>query len=234
MSPERKLIVNADDFGLSPGVNHGIVEGYDYGIVTSASLMVHKPAAAQAAALARDRPRLSLGLHIDIGEWKYERGQWVAAYERASQDDPWALKDAVNKQLELFRSLTGAEPTHLDSHQHVHMRDPLRLILSDLADQLSVPLRHFNPCISYCSAFYGQDEQGNSLAGRLKASFLVRIIQTLPDGITELGCHPAAKLDFESTYHHERLEELEALCSLVVAEALAHQRVLLVSFSTVV
>ena len=63
----RHLIVNADDFGLSAGVNRGIVEAYDNGIVTSASLMVHKPAAAQAAALARSRPSLGLGLHIDIG-----------------------------------------------------------------------------------------------------------------------------------------------------------------------
>ena len=50
MSPSRILIVNADDFGLSAGVNCGIVEAHDKGIVTSASLMVHMPAAAEAVA----------------------------------------------------------------------------------------------------------------------------------------------------------------------------------------
>ena len=48
----------------------GIVKAYDSGIVTSASLMVHMPAAAEAAALARERPLLSLGLHLDVGEWR--------------------------------------------------------------------------------------------------------------------------------------------------------------------
>jgi chitin disaccharide deacetylase len=231
MPPSRRLIVNADDFGLSAGVNRGIVEAHDNGIVTSASLMVHKPAAAQAAALARNRPRLSLGLHIDVGEWKYERGRWVPVYERASQDDPLALKAAVVEQVELFRRLTGAEPTHLDSHQHFHKRDPLRFIVCQLAAQLAVPLRHFHPDVSYRGDFYGQDEKGQPLAERLTASLLVNIIETLHEGVTELGCHPAANLDFQSPYYQERLEELEALCSPVAVEALERERVLLSSFA---
>ena len=55
MSPSRILIVNADDFGLSAGVNCGIAEAHDEGIVTSASLMVHMPAAAEAVTLVRNR-----------------------------------------------------------------------------------------------------------------------------------------------------------------------------------
>lgn len=230
-SKERLLIVNADDFGLSTGVNRGIVEAHDNGIVTSASLMVHQPAAAQAAALARNRPLLSLGLHIDIGEWRHDSDRWFPVYERAPQNDPKALEAAVDEQLDLFRRLVGAEPTHLDSHQHAHKRDPLRSIVHRLAAQLDVPVRHFCAGVSYCGDFYGQEAEGRPLAGRLRASFLVGIIETLHNDVTELCCHPAAELDFESTYQQERLEELEVLCSPIVAQTIQRARVVLSSFA---
>ena len=72
----RFLIVNADDFGLSPGVNRGILETHERGILTAASLMVRAPAAAEAAAAAHDHPRLSVGLHLDLGEWICRDGAW--------------------------------------------------------------------------------------------------------------------------------------------------------------
>jgi predicted glycoside hydrolase/deacetylase ChbG (UPF0249 family) len=229
----RHLIVNADDFGLSAGVNRGVVAAHDNGIVTSASLMVHMPAAAEAAALARTRPLLSVGLHIDIGEWRYERGRWIPVYERAPQSDPLALEAAVVDQVELFRCLTGAVPTHLDSHQHVHNREPLRSIISGLATQLDVPVRHSGRKLLYRGEFYGQNEKGQLLPEHLTASFLVSIIETLSEGVTELSCHPALKLDFQSPYRRERLEELKALCSPVVIEALKRERVSLASFLSV-
>src|SRR5437764_14850027 len=78
---ERELIVNADDFGRSPATNDGIIRGHEHGIVTSASLMVRWPAAVEAARYARRHPGLSLGLHVDLGEWAYLDGQWVLVYE---------------------------------------------------------------------------------------------------------------------------------------------------------
>jgi predicted glycoside hydrolase/deacetylase ChbG (UPF0249 family) len=65
---ERTLIVNADDFGLTSGVNAGIARAHEEGILTSASLMVRWPAAAEAAAYAARTPGLSVGLHVDLGE----------------------------------------------------------------------------------------------------------------------------------------------------------------------
>jgi len=233
MTVERCLIVNADDFGLSAGVNRGVIRAHDKGIVTSASLMVHMPAAAQAVALARSRPSLSLGLHVDIGEWYYENGRWIAQYQRALPNDLQALKAAVCAQLELFRCLTDTQPTHLDSHQHVHKREPIRSILCELAMELGVPLRHFHPGLSYEGAFYGQDGEGTSLSGRIKDSFLVEIIQTLNCEVTELCCHPAAEVDFRSHYSNERLQELEALCSPIVFEAIVRERVSLASFANI-
>jgi hypothetical protein len=71
----KYLIVNADDFGLSPDVNQGIVTAHEQGIVTSASLMVRWPAAAAAGAFGRDHPALSLGLHLDLGECTFRNGR---------------------------------------------------------------------------------------------------------------------------------------------------------------
>ena len=65
----RFLIVNADDFGQSAGVNRGVAMAHEQGIVTSASLMVRWPAATGAAAFGRAHPGLSVGLHVDLGEW---------------------------------------------------------------------------------------------------------------------------------------------------------------------
>ena len=129
----RALIVNADDFGLTAGINHGIAQAHEEGIVTSASLMTEQPAAEAAAAYARAHPDLSVGLHVDLGEWKFEADEWRQLYER-SQDG----------QLERFRELVGRDPTHLDSHQHVHLREPARSALIELAAELGVALRHFD------------------------------------------------------------------------------------------
>jgi len=62
----KYLIVNADDFGASMGINRGILEAHQRGIVTSASLMVNMPAAKEAALLSRDVPDLSVGLHVNF------------------------------------------------------------------------------------------------------------------------------------------------------------------------
>ena len=144
---DRYLIVNADDFGSSAGVDRGIVEAHERGIVTSASLMVRGASAAEAAAYARARPELSVGLHVDLGEWVYRNGEWAMLYEVAPAEDERAVREEFDRQLARFQDLVGREPTHLDSHQHVHRHDPLRSLMVDAAGRLSVPLRHFDPRI---------------------------------------------------------------------------------------
>ncbi len=128
--PVRALIVNADDFGLASGVNDGIVEAHRAGIVTSGSLMVERPSAAEAAALARRHPALSVGLHFDDHR--------AAAGEL---DDPsWTAREFA-RQLERFRALVGAEPTHVDSHHHVHLDARRIATFKRLVAPLGVPLR---------------------------------------------------------------------------------------------
>jgi predicted glycoside hydrolase/deacetylase ChbG (UPF0249 family) len=129
----KRLIVNADDFGLSISVNDGIVRAHTDGIVTSTSLMVRQPAAEAAAAAARTLPGLSVGLHVDIAEWERHGDAWRTLYEWAAPDDPEAVRTEVQAQLERFERLLGRMPTHLDSHQHLHRSEPLRSTLLAIA-----------------------------------------------------------------------------------------------------
>src|SRR5829696_7273358 len=149
----RYLIVNADDLGLSGGVNAGIVAAHEGGVVTSASLMVKRPAAAAAAEIARRLPSLAVGLHIEIAEWVYEDGGWRLAFGQCDANDQDAVEAECREQLATFRSLLGRDPTHLDSHQHAHMSEPVGLVAKTLADELDVPLR--GERIRYEGRFYG-------------------------------------------------------------------------------
>ena len=205
--PARHVIVNADDFGQSAGVNRGIIEAHERGIVTSASLMVRWPQAAEAAAYGRSHPQFSLGLHFDLGEWGRRDGAWVMLYDVGASADAAAVAREASRQLARFRELTGQEPTHLDSHQHVHRREPARSVLLDLADRLGVPLRHFNDRVTYCGDFYGQTKDGASFPEAISVESLVRTLQALPEGVTELACHPGLDEDLDSMYARERLAE---------------------------
>jgi predicted glycoside hydrolase/deacetylase ChbG (UPF0249 family) len=208
----RTLIVNADDLGRSPGINEGVVEAFERGIVTSASLMARWPAAAPAAKLAHERPALSVGLHVDLAEWTLRHGAWRPVYERVPVDDAGAVAKEVDSQLELFHALIGQEPSHLDSHQHVHHSLVVGSILRDRAARLGVPLRGENRGIRYCGAFYGQLETGEPYLEGITVDGLLETLARLTDGVTELGCHPALRVDFDSSYGIERLQELRSLC----------------------
>jgi predicted glycoside hydrolase/deacetylase ChbG (UPF0249 family) len=229
MTPVRALIVNADDFGQSPGVNRGIVEAHEHGIVTSTSLMVRWPAAREAAGYARGRPGLSVGLHLDLGEWALRDDEWVARYEVVPTSDACQVAAEVARQINAFRELLGRDPTHVDSHQHVHRDEATRSIVLAAAAELGVHVRHFGRA-QYCGAFYGQDARGDSLADALSPGALVGILRELPPGLSELCCHPGYADDLDTTYRTERAVEVRTLCSAPVREALDEFGIRLVSF----
>ena len=230
---QRCLIVNADDFGQSPGVNRGIIEAHEHGIVTSASLMVRGTGAAEAAAYTREHPGLSLGLHFDFGEWARRDGQWVKLYEVVPEHDIMAVANEASRQFAMFRRLVGKDPSHLDSHQHAHRGRRLRLVFIEIARWLSVPLRNVTPGIHYCGSFYGQDAQGRPLRGFITVKALMKILAGLPPGFTELGCHPGDGGDLDSMYLAERAQEVRALCDPRVRAALADMDIQLCSFHDV-
>ena len=226
----RYLIVNADDFGLSDGVNRGIIEAAERGIVTSASLMVRQPAAASAAAYAREHGKISVGLHLDLGEWIYRHHEWVPLYSVVPTENAPAVRSEVGRQLAEFHRLVGRPPTHLDSHQHVHRREPVRSIMVKLSRQLRVPLRELDSRIHYCGDFYGQTGEGKRLAGVLSVAGLKRILASLPPGITELGCHPGYGEGLNTMYRAERALETKVLCRPEARAALTRLGITLCSF----
>ena len=226
----RFLIVNADDFGLSAGVNAGIIAAHERGIVTSTSLMTRWPAAAAAAEYARAHPDFGVGLHLDLGEWACRDGEWSPKYHVVPTDDARLVRDEVRRQLDDFRRLVGREPDHVDSHQHVHRDEPARSAAAEVAADVGVPLRHFTDDIEYCGSLYGQDEFGHSVPERVSVEALTGIIRGLPTGVTELCCHPAAAPDVDTMYMEERLIELRSLCDPRVSDALRDARVRLVTF----
>jgi predicted glycoside hydrolase/deacetylase ChbG (UPF0249 family) len=233
MAGPRLLVVNADDFGRSRGVNAGVLAAHERGIVTSASLMVRWPAAREAADYARERPQLGIGLHLDLGEWVYADGTWAPLYEVVRLNDDDAVHDEISRQVDRFRELTGRDPTHVDSHQHVHRREPVRAAALELARALSVPLRGCTPRIRYRGEFYGQCEDGTPLPDAIAVASLVRLLGGLDPGTTELGCHPGAADGLPGVYAKERAQEVEALCHPTVAKAIEREGIKLVSFAEV-
>lgn len=230
MAQARNLIVNADDFGLSPAVNAGVLRGHAHGIVTSASLMVRKPGATEAVRLAREHPGLALGLHLDLAQWDYRDGGWTPVYQRCDAEDPRAVAVECRSQLELFRRLTGHEPTHVDSHQHLHDSEPVSAVVTQMCVEIGVPLRGRQ--IPYEGGFYGQTGHGEALPESIGVERLSALIRDLPRGWTELGCHPGEGVKLaESSYAQERERELSALCDPALEPLLARESVRLCSFA---
>jgi predicted glycoside hydrolase/deacetylase ChbG (UPF0249 family) len=226
----RWLIVNADDFGRSSAINRGVAHAHQHGIVTSASLMVRWPAAVGAAECAHANPKLSVGLHVDLGEWSYENREWIRVYQVVEEEDPDAIRSEVLRQLAAFRLLIGRDPSHLDSHQHVHREEPVRSVLWQVAQGVSIPLRECASGVRYCGDFYGQTAHGSPFPEGISVSNLLRLVARLRPGVTELGCHPGRTEDLDSMYGRERVQELRALCDPRVRAALGVHRVELCSF----
>jgi predicted glycoside hydrolase/deacetylase ChbG (UPF0249 family) len=149
------LIVNADDFGWTEGVNEGIIDAHRRGIVTSATLLAGGRATQDAAQLAIATPTLGVGVHL-----AYQLGAVLVDPRRLSKifrtdGTPrlntlrlW-LRVTIDKQArrqlkEHFRSQIenvldlGIQPTHLDTHKHIHYWPAVNHIVCELADEFSI------------------------------------------------------------------------------------------------
>ncbi len=227
---KRYLIVNADDFGRSRGINRGIVRAHELGIVTSASLMVRWPAAIEAAMYGYEHPDLSLGLHLDLEEVSWDHGAWVQSYQVVDGCDSNAVEREALLQLEAFRRITGKNPTHLDSHQCIHQNEPIRAVLTGIADWLGIPVRGFSWRVQHCGDFYGQDSKGRPAPQSITVEGFGRTVAALGPGVTELSCHPGETGDWDSMYMAERERELQTLCDLRVHSKLVELGIELCSF----
>ncbi len=229
---ERVLVVNADDFGMTRGINRGILRAHRDGIVTSASLMVFRPAAVAAVAAARRHPGLGLGLHIELGSWRRRGGEWISDGHAVDTDDADAVSASVAAQLERFVRMTGRAATHLDSHQHLHLEGAARGVIEALGRRLDVPVRGLAADVATVGDFFGQDRHGVSYPEWVSADALLRIVRSIPAGTTELVCHPGAGDDAPDDYRNERALELEALCDVSVADAIDELGIDLRAFGT--
>ncbi len=215
------LIVNADDLGQTPGINRGIREAHERGIVTSASLMVDEPGSEEAAHLGAELPELSIGLHVKITDEQ--------ARPTIDLSAPATLRAELAHQLERFRALIGRDPAHLDSHHNVHFRTDASPPFAEVAESLGLVLRGCSR-IRYFPSFYGQWDGQTHLEQIGTNGLLTMIEAEVSDGFTELGCHPGyVDPTLDSTYSIERETELGTLCDPLVSARLDELGVELVS-----
>lgn len=242
----KRLIVNADDFGLTRQVNQAIINGHFFGLISSTSLLANGQAFESAVALSREAPRLGVGVHLNPTEGKpvapassipsLVNGQGCFARKpghlwralilgRVSTVD---IERELRAQIEKVLA-AGIVVTHLDSHKHVHALPILGRMTIKLARQYGIPaircvaerwsavgclLGRFPRAkttifrqllnsytlalvsrgwsrqlrragIAYASHFYGITP-----TGLLDEELLREILCHLPDGTSELMCHP--------------------------------------------
>jgi predicted glycoside hydrolase/deacetylase ChbG (UPF0249 family) len=217
------LIVNADDFGYGRGINRGILEAHRQGVVTSATLVVNAPFTAEAVAIARDNPGLSVGLHVNFTN---------EADRLCEFDDPAVCRVELRRQFDRFLELLGRLPTHLDSHQHVHRRRTTNATFLELATEHGLPLRDHSPVV-FKGGFYGQWEYGVGEPDKVSLEQLERILrrELVAPGIWELACHPGYfDPEFEAVYHREREWELRTLTDPRLRAVLAEEGIRLIGF----
>jgi len=151
-----KLIVHADDFGLSEKVNEGIIQAHRTGIVTSASIIANGVAFEHAAELCHATPTLDVGVHLTLVEEKplSDKGDIPSLVDKSGCFYNPATAfirryllshisfDEVRYELDLqVRKVaaSGVEVTHLDGHQHIHMLPRISRIVSQLARKYNIP-----------------------------------------------------------------------------------------------
>jgi hopanoid biosynthesis associated protein HpnK len=161
-----RLIVNADDFGLSHSVNEAVIRAHREGILTTASLMVNEPAFDKAVKLAREHPKLGVGLHLTLlqghsslppekipglvntrGEFpNYPVGVGMKYFLRSSLREQ--LRTEIHAQFEKFHA-TGLLLDHVNGHLHLHLHPTIFKILMEDSDQLGIRhLRLTRDCLS--------------------------------------------------------------------------------------
>ena len=251
MTARKRLIVNADDFGRTAGINRGVVQAHERGIVTSTTLMVNYAPAAEAAAMAKQNAGLGVGLHVQltggapllppeqIRSLVDFQGRLPAKPDGLGQANPAEVLAEARAQLKRFRELMGREPTHMDSHHHSHRESSAVLdALCTLSWETGLPVRNASAAVrerlgregirttdSFVEDFY---DKGVTL------DEVVRILGDLPAGTTELMCHPAVvddELRATSGYAEPRTRELQVLTNRELRQVIQAAGIQLITFA---
>jgi predicted glycoside hydrolase/deacetylase ChbG (UPF0249 family) len=245
------LIVNADDFGRTPGVNAGTIEAHLNGIVTSATVMVLEKSARQGIREALERaPQLSLGLHFVITGGGSPAsaaasvptlapgGRFVRNAEAMAETIPEEeIRRELLAQLALFELAAGRPPSHIDSHHHAALHASVQATFAAVAQGRGLPVRASSPRARdelraaglkvpdfFLKSFYRDGVSFEKLAA---------LLFNVPHGTTELMCHPGhadEALLQGSSYAKEREKELEILCDAAVRDVVEKNGIELIGF----
>jgi chitin disaccharide deacetylase len=227
------IIVNADDFGYSRGVNYGILDSHLNGIVNSTSLMMNMFGTDHAIELAKKNPSLQVGIHLvltcgkpllqDVPSLVDTNGNFKRL-SRLKGNMDISLSDLEREwsaQIEKFLA-SGLNLTHIDSHHHVHTFNEFLPVIQKLANKFQLPVRTngyeriegVEAFSDVCLVdFYGDGVTSN-------------YFQLLPERVkkgqkVEVMCHPAyldSYLLSGSSYTHDRLKEIDVLTTVKLPE----------------
>jgi predicted glycoside hydrolase/deacetylase ChbG (UPF0249 family) len=239
----KRLIVNGDDFGLHPLINLGIIEAHQHGILTSTSLVACGSAFDEAVALALKNPSLGVGIHLTfvaersisppeqipslLGKNNKFLTSWRGVIIRLlhGRIRPEEIRKEAAAQISKVLD-AGITPTHVDSHQHLHLLPAFRKVILPLIEQFHIPgiriikreivpqhrgwksrgLEYYSRRAMSQVKKYGlwcpDFVAGTSLGGHWSLETLRTLLSNLPDGVTEIICHPGRN-DTELSKHFD-------------------------------
>lgn len=235
-----KLIVNSDDFGLTPGVNRGIIDALKRGILRSTTAMMNMPAIEMAVDLAKENPELGVGIHLVLTAGKPildthktivdENGNFLknAVLMKKTDVDVEEVYAEYVAQMEKYIKLFGHKPTHIDGHHHTHALPQTIEATRRLAKTYGIKyIRHVDSDVAFIHNFYGPLTDYNQFETTLK--------QHLDAEYVELMCH-VAFIDVDliqcSTYNFDRVRELETLIGSKAKDFVKENNIELVNFNS--
>jgi len=221
-----KVIINADDFGLSRGVNYGIIDTHLKGIVTSATMMMNAKATKHAISLAKDTPSLKVGVHLvltwgkplldDVPSLVDETGKFKKQIVVYSNPFSISLDDLEREWTAQIEKCLDVDltPSHLDSHHHVHGIKEFYPVIKKLSDKYKLPVRnagaHFTDIQTLTDIFLDDFYDDGVVE-----SYFERLHERVEDGKSiEVMTHPAyldETLKQESSYTMQRIKETKIL-----------------------
>ena len=239
----KKLIINADDFGVTEGVNKGVIDSHTDGVLTSATMLVNMPFTEQAFGEAKKYPDLGVGIHLaatigkplvpDAKSFTDAEGNFLKLANYLGGDvvaDVEELYIEWKAQIEQFIRLAGKLPTHIDSHHHVHTLPQHHGIVAQLAKEYDLPVRQSEAFLdTYEHATFMMDFYGDDLT----VSTITDALETDVE-IMEVMCHPAyldQRTYESSSYNLPRMKEMEILRSEALRGFIQQNGIQLITFA---
>ncbi len=238
---EKYLIMNADDFGLSPAVSEGIIQAVRFGTISSVSLMVNMPGFKHAVQLARQYSSLSVGLHFNPTYGKPVSPpstvpsliDSTAYFSRNT--DLWVEDDIETELTAQWKKLirTGIHPSHIDSHHHIKRFQEVKQAMVSLAINKGIPMRRMTPTMAVPSTSSTDYLISGDYSGQDGLTRLLGHLKTIAYGVTELVCHPGLVDEIlikTSSWTYRRENELRVFLDHRVKLALKMHHILLIGY----